>query len=382
MSCKVLHVVPTFYPATYWGGPIYSLYGLCNALSEIKDVEIKVLTTDSAGPKISQRLKVETLKRGILLKYEPHYCSRIFGDSVSIEMLFKLPRLIYWADVIHLTSVYSFPTIPTLILCAVFKKPLIWSPRGALQRWSGSTRPILKKTWEIICNKLLSPKRCMVHVTSDDEAMESSQRITRARMAMVQNGVYIPSETPDRPWMPNGVLRLLFIGRLHPKKGIENLLQALQALDQKVFLTVCGTGDPAYQASLQTLASDYGISDRVSFAGHVDGENKSLAFWNSDICLVPSYTENFAMVVAEALAHGVPVIASRGTPWQELVEQRCGIWTENDPSSLAKAIAEMRGRNLMQMGENGRQWMRQSFSWEIVAKRMHAVYVKLVNESR
>jgi glycosyltransferase involved in cell wall biosynthesis len=87
------------------------------------------------------------------------------------------------------------------------------------------------------------------------------------------------------------------------------------------------------------------------------------------------------MVVAEALAHGVPVIASRGTPWKELVERQCGLWVENDPSSLAKAITEMRGRNLGQMGKNGRQWMEHSFSWVAVAGRMHAVYSNLVSRA-
>jgi glycosyltransferase involved in cell wall biosynthesis len=139
-------------------------------------------------------------------------------------------------------------------------------------------------------------------------------------------------------------------------------------------------GEPAYESSLRMLVNDLGLSRRVHFSGQVEGEAKSLAFWNADICVVPSYTENFAMVVAEALAHGVPVVASRGTPWKELVERQCGLWVENDPPSLVKAITEMRGRNLSQMGKNGRQWMEQSFSWGAVAGRMHAVYTKLVSE--
>ncbi len=198
-------------------------------------------------------------------------------------------------------------------------------------------------------------------------------------MEIVENGVEIPNATPDRLWTPDGTLRLLFIGRLDPKKGIENLLRALKQLDEKVNLVVCGTGDPDYASSLRMLVAELGLSGRVKFAGQVEGEAKSRAFWNADICVVPSHTENFAMVVAEALAHGVPVIASRGTPWKELVERQCGLWVENDPSSLVKAITEMRGRNLGQMGKNGRQWMEQSFSWAVVAGRMHAVYTSFVS---
>jgi glycosyltransferase involved in cell wall biosynthesis len=264
------------------------------------------------------------------------------------------------------------------LLCKLLSKPIVWSPHGALQRWGGSTKPLLKRIWELICNGLLHPDRCVLHVTCRDEAEESRRRITRARIEIVENGVDIPSNIPGRTWTPDGVLRLFFIGRLHPKKGIENLLQALKSLDERYSLTVCGVGEPAYESSLRMLVNDLGLSRRVHFSGQVEGETKSRAFWNADICVVPSHTENFAMVVAEALAHGVPVIASQGTPWKELVERQCGLWVENNPSSLVKAITEMRGRDLSQMGKNGRQWMVESFSWEAVAGRMSTVYSSLV----
>ena len=375
---KILHVVPTFYPATRFGGPIYSLFGLCNALSGRGDIELRVLTTDSSGPGRQDRLDSRDFPVRRPEGYEVFYCRKWRGPEFSGKLLFMLYRMIHWSDVVHLTSVYSFSTMPALFLCKLLRKPVVWSPRGQLQRWEGSTRPSLKKIWELVCNALLSPDRCVLHVTSQDEAGESRRRIMRARIAIVENGVDIPSGLPDRTWRPDGMPRLLFIGRIHPKKGIENLFQALKMLDERVNLTICGTGDTGYVSSLRTLADDLAISRRIHFAGHVEGEAKSRAFRNADICVVPSYTENFAMVVAEALAHGVPVIASRGTPWKELAERQCGLWVENDPASLAKAVTEMQGRNLNQLGENGRRWMEQGFSWAAVAGRMHAVYAGLV----
>lgn len=376
---RVLHVVPTFYPATYFGGPIFSVLGLCNALVHAGGVDLRVLTTDSNGPTRRDRLPLQEFPACRPEGYEVYYCRKWWGKEFSGKLLFMLYPMIRWADVVHLTSAYSFSTLPTLLLCRLMRKPVVWSPRGQLQRWEGSTRPLFKRVWEIICNRLLNPRRSVLHVTSRDEAEESRRRIARARVEIVENGVEIPNETPDRSWAPDGTLRLLFIGRLDPKKGIENLLRTLKRLDEKVSLVVCGTGDPDYASSLRMLVAELGLSGRVKFAGQVEGEAKSRAFWNADICVVPSHTENFAMVVAEALAHGVPVIASRGTPWKELVERQCGLWVENDPSSLVKAIIEMRGRNLSQMGKNGRQWMAQSFSWAAVAGCMHAVYTKLVS---
>lgn len=375
---KVLHVVPTFYPATYFGGTIFVLLELCNVLARPGGVELCVLTTDSNGPRRQDRLEILSLPVHRPEGYDVYYCRKWWGKEFSGQLLSMLYPMIRWADVVHLTSVYSFSTIPTLFLCKLLSKPVVWSPHGALQRWEGSTKPLLKRIWELICNGLLHPDRCVLHVTCRDEAEESRRRITRARIEIVENGVDIPSAIPVRKWTPDGVLRLFFIGRLHPKKGIENLLQALKSLDERTSLTVCGVGEPAYESSLRMLVNDLGLSRRVHFSGQVEGEAKSLAFWNADICVVPSHTENFAMVVAEALAHGVPVIASWGTPWKELVERQCGLWVENDPSSLMKAITEMRSRNLSQMGRSGRQWMEESFSWEAVAGRMSTVYSSLI----
>ncbi len=375
---KVLHIVPTFYPATYFGGPIYSLIGLCNALSRLDGIELRVLTTDSSGPRRQDRLEIQSFPTQRPEGYEVYYCRKWWGKEFSGKLLSMLYSMIRWADVVHLTSVYSFSTIPTLLLCKLLRKPVVWSSRGALQRWEGSTKPLLKRIWEIICNALLRQDRCVLHVTSQDEAEKSHRRVTRARIEIVENGVDIPSDIPDRSWMPEGALRLLLIGRLDPIKGIENLLQALKILDERVSLTICGTGEPGYKSSLRTLVSDLGLSQRVYFSGHVDGEEKSRAFRNADICVVPSYTENFAMVVAEALAHGVPVIASRGAPWKELTQRQCGSWVENDPASLVQAITGMRGLDLSRMGRNGRQWMEESFSWEAVAMRMSGVYSSLI----
>lgn len=377
---KVLHIVPTFYPATYFGGPVFSVYGLCNALSQMPDVELRVLTTDNAGPEL-RRIKPETFPVLFPGGYSVYYFRYLFGVSVSLSMLFRMPSMIRWADIVHITSVYSFPTIPALLFCKILRKPVVWSPRGALQRWEGSTRPLLKKVWESICNALLDKHRCVLHITSENEAEESGQKITKARIEIIKNGVDIPKENPERVWMPDGKLRLLFIGRLHPKKGMKNLLQAVKILNGNVILTICGTGDDDYALSLKNMADELGIAEYIHFTGHVEGDEKSRIFWSSDVSVVPSYTENFAMVVAEALAHGVPVIASKGTPWSEIIGHQCGLWVENDPVSLVRAISEIRNKDLHQMGLNGRRWMEEEFSWAVAAEDMFNVYKRLVNTS-
>lgn len=378
---NILHIVPTFYPATYWGGPIYSVLGLCNALAKINEVTLRVLTTDSAGPELNDSVKMT----GYPIKYpggfDVFFCKRKWGKDISPSMLLRLWPMIRWADVVHLTSVYSSTTMPTLLICRMLGKPVAWSPRGALQRWEGSTKPLAKWAWEFVCNLLIKPGQCVLHVTSVQELIESSKRMPNAIVEIVTNGVEIPEELPERNWKLGGSLQLLYIGRLHSKKGIENLLLALNLMkNDRISLIICGTGDKVYLSGLFELVRQLGLGGSVSFRGHVEGKEKSKAFFQSDVCIVPSFTENFGMVVAEALAHGIPVIVSKGTPWQEVENISCGLWVDNSPESLVKAISSMRDKNLLEMGERGRKWMKEEFGWEAKTARFFNIYKNLISD--
>jgi len=375
---KILHVTPAYYPATYWGGPIFSVYALNNALARMPDVSLTVLTTDTAGPRLEDRLDRINLV-GLYPNQEVIMTHRIAGVDVSFELLGKLPALIRRADVVHLTATYSFPTIPTLVLCLIFNKPLVWSPRGAIQdahEWEGSRRRKLKRIWERICNTLIRRGKVVTHTTAERERVATQERLSRATAMIVPNGVDVPGLLPERDWLPDGRLRLMYLGRLSPKKGIENLLRAIVRIgDTTVSLTIYGAGDVAYTASLKELAGRLGLLGKsVFFAGNVDGEAKSAAFASADVCVVPSYTENFCMVVAEALAHGVPVVASHGTPWAEIEVKRCGLWVNNSPESLAQAIVQIRAMDLSEMGKRGRDWMKTVYDWNAIAGSMRNIY--------
>jgi len=380
---RILHITPAYYPATFWGGPIFSVYALNNALASLPGVELKVLSTDSAGPQLTDCVKVKD-SPGLYPGYEVNFCRRILGASVSLELLRKLVRLIRWAEIVHLTAIYSFPTLPTLILCRLFRKPLVWSPRGAILdswQWKGSRNPKIKRTWEWVCSLILLSGMVKFHVTSEYECKASCDRFPQVDAVVVPNGVEVLSLFPHREWTPERQLRLLFIGRLSPKKGIENLLHAMKLLvaDKGIELVVCGTGDSHYCESLIELASELDLLDKsVNFVGHVDGDDKRKAFLNADICVVPSYTESFCMVVAEALGHGVPVVTSHGTPWAEAEKRNCGLWVDNSPEELVKAIRFMRTQNLPLMGRQGWQWMRDEFGWDVVSRQMLAVYREMI----
>jgi len=197
---------------------------------------------------------------------------------------------------------------------------------------------------------------------------------------IVPNGVEIPQTVVHS----NGrhEYRFIYLGRLHPKKGIENLLDAYSmvrnSLDRASSLVIAGQGDPQYVGMLKVRLRELDLSETVKMIGHVAGDAKRELFETADVLIAPSHTENFGLVIAEALAYGVPVIASRGTPWSRVEEIGCGLWVDNDPASLAAAMKRIASMPLREMGSRGRAWMQREFAWDSLATSMTHVYESLL----
>lgn len=374
---KILHIVPSFAPAYAYGGPIVSTLELCRALVRCSG-EVRVLTTNANG-KVAVLDVATDCDAEMIPGLRVRYCHRVAAHSIAPALLAKLLDWTRWADVVHLTGVYSFPTIPSLLTCRVLEKPVVWSPRGALQRWEGTRRVRLKAIWETFCH-LVAPKRLILHVTSDNEALGSRKLMPGVQVVMIPNGIEVPDHVMRVP--SNGTLRLLYLGRLDSIKGIENLLEACALLSRRNGLrwklAIAGDGHPRYVKTLETLIQNLDLYREVQLVGHVQGEAKRNVYEQSDLAVVPSYTENFGMVVAEALAYGVPVIASRGTPWKRVEEIGCGLWVNNDPTSLAEAIRRIDQMPLREMGQKGREWMEKEFAWSRVAQDMIQLYGRMI----
>ena len=372
---RILHIVPAFYPNLYHGGLI--VYNLCNALARHDGIEVRVLTTDAAKAP-GKKAAGDQCPIPTPLAYLVYYCRKRFAVSVAPGMLWHMAGLVRWADLVHLTEVYSFPSIPSLLVCRILRKPVVWSPHGALQRWEGSRRIALKAIWERV-SRSIAPQRLLLQVTSEQEARESAERLPGVETAMVLHGVEIPDKV--LPTTGNGVLRILYLGRLDPIKGIENLLEACGLLNHSSSvswsLTIAGAGDVRYSRSIRERIDKLGVSQQVILLGEVTGESKEALFGNTDVLVAPSHKESFCMVVAEALAHSVPVIVSRGTPWQRVEKMRCGLWVDNAPESLAKAIEQMARMPRCEMGQRGRDWMQREFSWAQRASEMIDIYAEL-----
>jgi len=221
---------------------------------------------------------------------------------------------------------------------------------------------------------------CCFHATAEHEMLDIRAAGFRAPVAIIPNGIDIP---PSMPRNPKPRRRLLFLGRLDPIKRIDVLLKSWRQVQEAApdwELQIVGIGPQHHVTWLKRLAKDLGVK-RVCFAGPAYGEQKSAAFREADLFVLTSHCENFAIAVAEALAHEIPAIVTKGAPWSGLKEQGCGWWIDHGEEALTTCLREsltLTDPQLREMGRHGRHWMERDFSWDRIGDMMYETYGWLV----
>ncbi len=191
------------------------------------------------------------------------------------------------------------------------------------------------------------------------------------------------SVQPDR--IQSRPKRVLFLGRIHPTKGVDRLLEAWHRLGEATRdweLIIAGPLDQPYAESMIALKNRLGLS-AVSFLGEVTGDAKQQLYSSSNLFVLPTHSENFGMAVAEALAHGIPAIVTRGAPWEGLQTHCCGWWIEQGVEALVYTLAEAIQTPpdiLQEMGLRGREWMGQEFAWPRIGQMMAEFYLWLLGK--
>ncbi len=269
--------------------------------------------------------------------------------------------------------------------CAARKSgcPFIVSPRGMLTAWALRHKSLKKRlAWMLFQRRDVEHAR-VLHATSAEEARTFRNAGLRRPIAVIPNGVQLP------PWQEhvegNPKRRtVLFLGRIHPVKGLLDLVQAWARIRNDGWgVVIAGGDDGGHRAEVEAAIRTEGLDRDFSFVGKVDGDAKWGLYQQADLFVLPSHSENFGIVAAEALACGVPVIATRGTPWEDLATHRCGWWIKIGSEPLAAALAEataLPDDARREMGRRGRQLMETKYTWPRVAAQMRAVYGWMLGE--
>ena len=257
--------------------------------------------------------------------------------------------------------------------------PRVVSPRGMLEPWAMQHKRWKKRlAWWLYQRRALSSAVCL-HATADSEAESISRLRLNVPVCVIPNGVHAPAELPVRSWdVGTGNQTALFLSRIHPKKGLPLLVEAWRQIRPHGWkLEIAGPDEAGHRAGVELLVQKAGLSGEITFLGPLEGEAKLQAFSRAGLFILPTYSENFGMAVAEALAHGVPVITTTGTPWEVLQTADCGWWVEPSVHGIAGALKQATDLEVSvreRMGRNGYQLVTSRFTWEAAAQNMVAVY--------
>jgi glycosyltransferase involved in cell wall biosynthesis len=291
-------------------------------------------------------------------------------------------------DLIHNHGLWMFSDLCARLSALGHGLPLIISPHGMLEPWAMRYRQLKKRlAWWLYERKNLASS-FLFHATSEQELRSIRELGFKQPIAMIPNGVTLPDshERPTRDELTQsfpllaGKKWLLFLSRIHPKKGLERLLSAWKHLSGSFpdwHLLIAGPDSENYQLKLNSMATQMKIQEHVSFTGMLSGIPKVCALANADLFILPSYSENFGMAVAEALSYAVPVITTRDTPWRDLTTYGCGWWINNNEQELITILGkamQLSSEERRKMGQRGRLLIGKKYSWNLVASQMAAVY--------
>lgn len=292
--------------------------------------------------------------------------------------------------VVHNHGLWMYPGVYARRLAQKHGIPLVIAPRGMLDDWSRDYNARRKALALAFYERANLDAAALFHATSELEAQAIRRAGWRQPIAVVPNALAVTTsgagsiardvlesrlpELKGRRW-------LLYMGRLHPKKGLSMLLHAwskVAAGASDWHLVIAGPDLTGHGAELQSLTqAQPALGGSVTLAGMLEGQEKDCALHNADLFVLPTLSENFGMVVLEALAAGVPVVTTTAAPWHDLITYDCGWWVEPTQAALEQALMTAclaQAVDLKAMGLRGRRMATQKYSWDAAARSMADVY--------
>jgi glycosyltransferase involved in cell wall biosynthesis len=371
------------------GGPSEMVRNLSRSLSR-HGIEVHVATTDDNGPDtLDVPRGVPVQQDGGTYWYFPRQ-SRFY--TFSWPLAAWLARHVADYDVVHIHALFSFATLPAAFWARRRRVPYIVRPLGTLSEWGmKNRRPWLKTLSFRFLESRILQNASAVHYTSDQERVEAEKLNVTTTAAIIANGL------PDAPASQvagrfrarfpelEGRRIVLFLSRLDAKKGLDLLFRAWPTVRDKApqaCLVVAGTGPAEFVARLKAEADTLGIGPDVLWAGFLQGEDKQAALADADVFVLPSYSENFGIAAAEAMAAGLPVVVSDQVGIHgDIKRARAGVIVSCDADQLALELVRLVNNSVLRrsMGQDGRSLALQSYSLDAVTRKLIRLYNRIAS---
>ena len=301
-----------------------------------------------------------------------------FGFSERLEGVFRELQ----PDLIHFHGIWQWKLHQGVRAARRAGIPYIIAPRGMLEPWALAYHHWKKALAMRLYQWGDLTKAVAIHATAQEEVAHIRDLGIQVPVIVSPNGVNVPAELPPRKLHSDGFHRALFVSRIHEKKGLKELVEAWSLVRPKGWkMEIVGTDADHYQHVIEKLVLDKGLQDDFIFTGPLDDEKKWEAYRRADLFILPTYSENFGIVVAEALYAGVPVITTQGTPWKELETTGSGWWIPCGADALCTALEssmKLDDQLRAEMGKRGRCLIDGRYSWPSIARQLSRDYAKLL----
>lgn len=376
---RILQVTPYYFPAVRYGGPIRSVHGLASALVR-RGHHVEVFTTHTDGPHdLDVPLDRPVDLDGVQVSYFAVPALRRMWWSPAMQR--ALRERVAQFDVVHLHGVFAWPTQVAASEAERAGIPYLLAPRGMLvpELIAGRGR-LIKAVWLSLFDRRVLRNSAGLHATSDVEVSDVSRlALTFPRAYLVGNGIDVPREFAPLSSGPYAHIPrpyALFLSRISWKKGIDRLIHAWKDVAD-LPLVLAGNDYEGLMPELSALAARVGVADRLHFVGEVSDAHKWALYANANMFVLPSYSENFGNVVAEAMAMSCPVLVTPEVGLAKLVEESgAGLVVPGEPAKIAAAINRLQADPALRvkLGRRGAATVESLLSWNAQIPRMEDAY--------
>jgi glycosyltransferase involved in cell wall biosynthesis len=388
---KVLHLIPSI--GLIRGGPSEAALSMVAALRSL-GIEAALVSTDDNGP---GRLALPTDRWLEHAEVPVRLFPRWSPPVRALREFAYSPALGHWLqqhlrewDLLHVHSLFSWPSTRGMVIARRQRVPYLIHCLGHLQPWSLRQSAWRKTLYLNLVERSNLNGATALQATSPLEAQDFARLRLRPPVLDLPLGVSIPEPLDAAPQQLRQAFpqvdpeapTLLFLSRIHPKKGLDSLLEALALLrrtqpDRPWQLLIAGSGEPAYEQELQALAAELALADRCHWLGFVSGERKNVLLQGSDWFVLPSAAENFGVAVAEALAAGTPVILSPEVGLAAAVAAAgAGRLSHSAPEKLAHTLASALEEDRAPLASAARKLAVEHYSWSAVSGRLKTAYTQ------
>jgi glycosyltransferase involved in cell wall biosynthesis len=387
---RVLHVITGLWKDT--GGPSEVIPAICTAMVDAGvDVTLATLAGDSA------QSVDDAAARGVrVLKFSPTFRHTIWYSS---ELHRQMQRLASQHDVVHIHGIWQFPDWAAAAAARRVGMPYVITPHGSLQPARLKKSRLKKRMSAVLADRAMLNQASCLHATAPDEAEAFRLYGYRGPIAMIPNGI-TPAERiePGRAAMHDAAFRrdfpetqgrrlLLFLSRIEPIKGVTTLARAWAECARQFpdwHLVVVGPDERSHLKEVQSILRAGGVLDRTTITGPLYGDRKTAAYLASELFVLPTISENFGLVIGEALSHTLPVITTTGAPWPGIAEHGCGWWIEPSQRALVDTLREslpLTRAELAARGDRGAAWIARDFTWETESRLLVQTYEWLLGSA-